>query len=62
MHSRLQNFFCKPRQAKLESKTGLDWATAESLAIGSLLLESTAARLAFRPLLALPGCVVTTTD
>jgi 2-oxoglutarate dehydrogenase complex dehydrogenase (E1) component-like enzyme len=40
VHSRLQNFFCKPRQAKLDSKTGLDWATAESLAIGSLLLES----------------------
>lgn len=45
VHSRLQNFFCKPRQAKLESKTGLDWATAESLAIGSLLLEKYNVRL-----------------
>jgi len=45
VHSRLTNYFSKPRQTKLEAKTGIDWATAEALAFGSLLLEQYNVRL-----------------
>ncbi|KAL6070972.1 DHTK1 dehydrogenase [Balamuthia mandrillaris] len=39
IHSRLQNHYCKPRKTKLESQGKIDWATAEALAVGSLLLQ-----------------------
>ncbi|KAJ3394106.1 hypothetical protein HDU84_000134 [Entophlyctis sp. JEL0112] len=38
-HTRLSKFHITPRLAKLESGTGLDWATCEALAFGSLLLQ-----------------------
>ncbi|ORY48503.1 dehydrogenase E1 and transketolase domain-containing protein 1 [Rhizoclosmatium globosum] len=38
-HSRLSKFHITPRLAKIEAGTGLDWATCEALAFGSLLLQ-----------------------
>ncbi|KXS18095.1 2-oxoglutarate dehydrogenase, E1 component [Gonapodya prolifera JEL478] len=39
VHSRLTKFHVEPRLKKLNDGTGLDWATAEALAWGSLLAE-----------------------
>ncbi|KAI8614955.1 dehydrogenase E1 and transketolase domain-containing protein 1 [Chytriomyces sp. MP71] len=39
-HGRLAKFHITPRLSKLESGTGLDWATCEALAFGSLLLDN----------------------
>ncbi|KAJ3399143.1 hypothetical protein HDU80_008229 [Chytriomyces hyalinus] len=44
-HSRLAKFHITPRLNKLESGTGLDWATCEALAFGSLLLENKHVRI-----------------
>ncbi|KAJ1913221.1 hypothetical protein H4219_005298 [Mycoemilia scoparia] len=39
VHPRLQKFHINPRLKHLEQGTGIDWATAESLAFGTLLQE-----------------------
>ncbi|KAJ3228002.1 hypothetical protein HDU81_006369 [Chytriomyces hyalinus] len=44
-HSRLAKFHITPRLNKIESGTGLDWATCEALAFGSLLLENKHVRI-----------------
>ncbi|KAJ3117620.1 hypothetical protein HK100_000776 [Physocladia obscura] len=44
-HSRLAKFHIAPRLAKIEAGTGLDWATCEALAFGSLLLENNNVRI-----------------
>lgn len=44
IHRQLKKIFAA-RQATIESGTGIDWGTAEALAIGSLLLEGNHVRL-----------------
>jgi len=44
LHPRLQRFF-SARRAMFETGQGFDWATAEALALGSLLCEGTPVRL-----------------
>ncbi|MBN9343905.1 MAG: 2-oxoglutarate dehydrogenase E1 component [Caedibacter sp. 38-128] len=44
LHPRLQRFF-SARSTMFETGQGLDWATAEALALGSLLCEGTPVRL-----------------
>jgi len=39
IHQHLAKTFCDARVKKIESGTGIDWATAEALAIGSLLMQ-----------------------
>lgn len=39
IHPHLKKTFCHARQTKLESGTSIDWATAEALAIGTLLSD-----------------------
>ncbi|KAI9095871.1 thiamine diphosphate-binding protein [Phlyctochytrium arcticum] len=45
IHPRLQKYHVTPRLNKLESGKGLDWATGEALAFGSLLLENKHVRI-----------------
>ncbi|CAG8496484.1 15859_t:CDS:10 [Acaulospora morrowiae] len=45
IHSRLQKFHVQPRLQKIKEGKKLDWATAEALALGSLLLEGYNVRL-----------------
>ncbi|KAJ2158562.1 hypothetical protein GGF46_003681 [Coemansia sp. RSA 552] len=45
VHPRLVKHHIKPRLKKLQEGAGLDWATAESLAFGSLLREGYSIRL-----------------
>ncbi|KAJ2359195.1 hypothetical protein GGF43_000217 [Coemansia sp. RSA 2618] len=45
VHPRIERFHIKPRLKKLREGTGLDWATAESLAFGSLISEGYNVRL-----------------
>ncbi|OMH79489.1 putative 2-oxoglutarate dehydrogenase E1 component DHKTD1, mitochondrial [Zancudomyces culisetae] len=44
-HPRLTKFHIQPRLAKLKRGTGIDWATAEALAMGSLLKDGHAVRI-----------------
>lgn len=39
IHQHLVRTFCEARTKKIESGENIDWATAEALAIGSLLLQ-----------------------
>ncbi|KAJ2197912.1 hypothetical protein IW144_002173 [Coemansia sp. RSA 522] len=45
VHPRIERFHIKPRLKKLQEGAGLDWATAEALAFGSLLAEGYNVRL-----------------
>lgn len=45
IHPRLLKFHVQPRLDKLAAGTSLDWATAEALALGSLLLEGRNVRI-----------------
>lgn len=45
IHSRLDKMFCQVRLEKLSTKKDIDWATAESLAFGSLLAEGHSIRI-----------------
>ncbi|KAJ2809441.1 hypothetical protein H4R20_000061 [Coemansia guatemalensis] len=45
VHPRIERFHIKPRLKKLQEGVGLDWATAEALAFGSLLVEGYNVRL-----------------
>ncbi|KAJ2158561.1 hypothetical protein GGF46_003680 [Coemansia sp. RSA 552] len=45
VHPRIERFHIKPRLKKLQEGAGLDWATAEALAFGSLLREGFNVRL-----------------
>ncbi|KAJ2794195.1 hypothetical protein H4R21_005596, partial [Coemansia helicoidea] len=45
VHSRIERFHIKPRLKRLEEGDGIDWATAEALAFGSLLAEGYNVRL-----------------
>lgn len=45
IHRRLGNRILKAKQQAIEAESGLDWATAEALAFGTLLLEGTHVRL-----------------
>eukprot|EP00871_Galdieria_phlegrea_P003332 jgi/Galph1/39/GphlegSOOS_G4802.1 len=44
LHRQL-NKFVDERRKRIDSETGIDWSTAEALAIGSLLVEGTSVRL-----------------
>ncbi|KAI9199524.1 thiamine diphosphate-binding protein [Polychytrium aggregatum] len=44
-HSRLKKFHIDPRIKNIEQSQGLDWATAEALAFGSLLMEGKHVRI-----------------
>uniref|UniRef100_A0A7M5XIJ9 Transketolase-like pyrimidine-binding domain-containing protein n=1 Tax=Clytia hemisphaerica TaxID=252671 RepID=A0A7M5XIJ9_9CNID len=39
IHQHLEKTFCEARMKKIESGENIDWATAEALAIGSLLMQ-----------------------
>ncbi|KAJ2613997.1 hypothetical protein H4S08_001922 [Coemansia sp. RSA 1365] len=45
VHPRIERFHIKPRLRKLQEGLSLDWATAEALAFGSLLVEGYNVRL-----------------
>ena len=45
IHRRLNNMILKAKQKTIDEKKGIDWATAEAFAFGSLLLEGTHVRL-----------------
>ncbi|KAJ2393127.1 hypothetical protein GGI05_002507, partial [Coemansia sp. RSA 2603] len=45
VHSRIDRFHIKPRLKRLQDGHGIDWATAEALAIGTLLKEGYNVRL-----------------
>ena len=45
IHRRLNNMILKAKQKTIDEKKGLDWATAEAMAFGSLLLEGTHVRI-----------------
>jgi probable 2-oxoglutarate dehydrogenase E1 component DHKTD1 len=45
IHSRLMKHHVQSRLSKIESGKNLDWASAEALAVGSLLLEGYSARI-----------------
>ncbi|KAJ1983699.1 hypothetical protein H4R34_001127 [Dimargaris verticillata] len=45
VHSRLEKYHIKARLRRLHQGTDIDWATAEDLAVGSLLLEGHNARI-----------------
>ena len=45
IHQRLDRMFIQPRIQRVEKGEGIDWATAESLAFGSLLVEGYNVRL-----------------
>lgn len=45
MHPRIQKYHVDSRLKKVEEGAGLDWATAEALAFGSLLLEGNHVRI-----------------
>jgi probable 2-oxoglutarate dehydrogenase E1 component DHKTD1 len=45
VHSRLKKHHIQPRLAMMESGDKVDWATAEALALGSLLLEGHGVRI-----------------
>ena len=45
IHPHLKKTHCEPRMAKMQSGEGLDWATAEALAFGSLLVEGNDVRI-----------------
>jgi probable 2-oxoglutarate dehydrogenase E1 component DHKTD1 len=45
VHARLQKFHVQPRLQRLEQGKPLDWATAEAMAFGSLLLEGYGVRI-----------------
>lgn len=39
LHSNLQKLFSQVKTRKIESGEGIDWATAEAMAFGTLLLQ-----------------------
>lgn len=39
LHANLQKIFSQAKARKIESGEGIDWATAEAMAIGTLLLQ-----------------------
>ncbi|ORZ31198.1 Transketolase, pyrimidine binding domain-domain-containing protein [Catenaria anguillulae PL171] len=45
VHSRLQKFHVQPRVQKIEQNKPVDWATAEALAFGSLMLDGYGVRI-----------------
>lgn len=45
IHRRLNNMILKAKQKTIDERKGIDWATAEALAFGSLLLEGTHVRI-----------------
>ncbi|KAJ2777901.1 hypothetical protein H4R18_004913 [Coemansia javaensis] len=45
VHPRIERFHIRPRLKRLEEGRGIDWATAEALAFGSLLREGHGVRL-----------------
>ncbi|KAJ2454845.1 hypothetical protein EV183_001264 [Coemansia sp. RSA 2336] len=45
VHPRIERFHIRPRLKKLQEGAGLDWATAEALAFGSLIAEGYNVRL-----------------
>eukprot|EP00834_Sanchytrium_tribonematis_P005647 NODE_356_length_8904_cov_1.034412.p1 type:complete len:728 gc:universal NODE_356_length_8904_cov_1.034412:2064-4247(+) len=45
VHPRLKKFHIDEREKKINANLGLDWATAEAMAIGTLLLEKNAVRI-----------------
>ena len=47
IHKHLLKTFCDARVKKIESGTGIDWATAEALAIGTLLMQGWSLTIAF---------------
>ena len=50
IHPTIQKTHIERRQQKMLEGTGLDWATGEALAIGSLLSQGMVNVLKFRPL------------
>ena len=39
VHPHLRKTFCEPRMSKLQADSNIDWASAEALALGSLLYQ-----------------------
>jgi probable 2-oxoglutarate dehydrogenase E1 component DHKTD1 len=39
VHPHLRKTFCEPRMSKLQADSSIDWASAEALALGSLLYQ-----------------------
>ncbi|XP_047133166.1 2-oxoadipate dehydrogenase complex component E1 isoform X1 [Hydra vulgaris] len=45
IHPNLEKSFCKARVSKMEDGSAIDWATAEALAVGSLIMEGNHVRI-----------------